>query len=91
MQRVAAARMFVRKPQLFIFDDISSALDVETEELLWTRLFANDSVSCVVVSNRREILERADKIIVLKDGRIESQGTLKEVLESSAELKEFVS
>ncbi|MDU1412778.1 MAG: ABC transporter ATP-binding protein [Clostridium sp.] len=91
MQRVAAARMFVRKPQLFIFDDISSALDVETEELLWTRLFANDSVSCVVVSNRREILERADKIIVLKDGRIESQGTLKEILESSAELKEFVS
>lgn len=91
MQRVAAARMFIRKPQLFIFDDISSALDVETEELLWTRLFANDSVSCVVVSNRREILERADKIIVLKDGRIESQGTLKEILESSAELKEFVS
>ena len=91
MQRVAAARMFVRKPQLFIFDDISSALDVETEELLWTRLFDNDSVSCVVVSNRREILERADKIIVLKDGRIESQGTLKEVLESSGELKEFVS
>ena len=91
MQRVAAARMFVRKPQLFIFDDISSALDVETEELLWTRLFDNDSVSCVVVSNRREILERADKIIVLKDGRIESQGTLKEILESSAELKEFVS
>ena len=34
------------------------------EELLWTRLFANDSVSCVVVSNRREILERADKIVI---------------------------
>lgn len=64
---------------------------METEKLLWTRLFADDSVSCVVVSNRREILERADKIIVLKDGRIESQGTLKEVLESSTEFKEFVS
>ena len=64
---------------------------METEKLLWKRLFTNDSVSCVVVSNRREMLERTYKIIVLKDGRIESQGTLKEVLESSTEFKEFVS
>lgn len=91
MQRVAVARMFVRKPQLFIFDDISSALDVETEKLLWTRLLANDSASCVVVSNRRAILERSDRIIVLKDGRIESQGTLNELLRDSTELKEVIS
>jgi ATP-binding cassette subfamily B protein len=38
-QRVAAARMFVREPQLLVFDDLSSALDVETERLLWARLF----------------------------------------------------
>lgn len=88
MQRVAAARMFVRKPQLLIFDDISSALDVETEKLLWTRLLANDEVSCIVVSNRRTILEKADKIIVLKDGGIESQGNLNEMLKGSTELKE---
>lgn len=91
MQRVAAARMFVRKPQLLIFDDISSALDVETEKLLWTRLLADDAVSCIVVSNRRVILEKADRIIVLKDGGIESQGTLNELLEGSTELKEVVS
>jgi len=88
MQRVAAARMFVRKPQLLVFDDISSALDVETEKLLWTRLLADDTVSCIVVSNRRTILEKADKIIVLKDGVIESQGTLNELLKGSIELKE---
>ena len=34
----AAARMFVREPRLLVFDDLSSALDVETERLLWERL-----------------------------------------------------
>jgi ATP-binding cassette subfamily B protein len=40
MQRSAAARMFVRRPELLVFDDLSSALDVETERLLWERLNA---------------------------------------------------
>jgi ABC-type multidrug transport system fused ATPase/permease subunit len=38
IQRVAAARMFVRAPELLVFDDLSSALDVETERTLWERL-----------------------------------------------------
>ena len=41
VQRSAAARMFVRDAELLIFDDLSSALDVETERVLWERLFAN--------------------------------------------------
>ena len=38
-QRAAAARMFAREPELLVFDDLSSALDVETEHTLWERLF----------------------------------------------------
>ncbi len=38
VQRAAAARMFVRQPDLLVFDDLSSALDVETERMLWQRL-----------------------------------------------------
>jgi ATP-binding cassette subfamily B protein len=38
-QRAAAARMYVRQPELLVFDDLSSALDVETERTLWERLF----------------------------------------------------
>jgi ATP-binding cassette subfamily B protein len=38
VQRTAAARMFVREPELLVFDDLSSALDVETEQILWRRL-----------------------------------------------------
>src|SRR5262249_6975324 len=41
VQRTAAARMFVRAPALLVFDDLSSALDVETEHLLWERIFTN--------------------------------------------------
>jgi len=38
IQRAAAARMFVRTPELLVFDDLSSALDVETEQMLWERI-----------------------------------------------------
>ena len=40
VQRAAAARMFLRRPELLVVDDLSSALDVETEKLLWERLIA---------------------------------------------------
>ncbi|MCJ7703310.1 MAG: ABC transporter ATP-binding protein/permease, partial [Anaerolineales bacterium] len=39
IQRTAAARMFARDPELLVFDDLSSALDVETERVLWERVF----------------------------------------------------
>ena len=88
VQRAAAARMFVRNAELLIFDDLSSALDVVTEQTLWQRLDERQrETTCLVVSHRRAALQRADQILVLKDGQVDGHGSLQELLATNREMQ----
>jgi len=88
-QRTAVARMLVRNAELLVFDDVSSALDIETEHLLWQRLFSSRSSTYLVVSHRRHVFQRADHIIILKDGQIEAEGPLATLLQTSPAMRQL--
>jgi ABC-type multidrug transport system fused ATPase/permease subunit len=86
-QRSSAARMFVPRPELLVIDDLSSALDVETEQTLWEQLAAEGQVTCLAASHRKAALRRADRIIVLREGHVVGAGTLDHLLETCEEMR----
>ncbi len=95
VQRSAAARMLVRRPELLVFDDLSSALDVETEAALWDHLFdprADDDgppPTALVVSHRRPALHRADLVVVVEDGEVVDRGTAEDLLDRSPAFRDL--
>ncbi|HEX6567906.1 MAG TPA: ABC transporter ATP-binding protein, partial [Acidimicrobiales bacterium] len=70
IQRAGAARALVRHPQLLVVDDLSSALDVDTEARLWDRVTDGGFETALLVSHRPHVLARADRVVVLDAGRV---------------------
>lgn len=84
-QRMAIARAIIKKPEILIFDDSTSALDLSTEAKLHKALRENLSgVTVIMIAQRIASVMRADKITVLENGSICAFGTHKELMESSS-------
>ncbi|MBX3016088.1 MAG: ABC transporter ATP-binding protein [Caldilineaceae bacterium] len=89
VQRTATARALVTAAELLVFDDLSSALDINTELALWQGLLAAPTRTYLVVSHRPHVLQQADQIVLLKQGHAEKVGTLQELLACSEEMRQL--
>ncbi len=83
-QRLCIARALLKKPKVLILDDSTSAVDTKTDALI-RRAFAEEipDTTKIIIAQRISSVERADKIIVMDGGKIESVGTHEELLERS--------
>jgi ATP-binding cassette subfamily B multidrug efflux pump len=90
-QRLAIARALVRRPEIYLFDDAFSALDLATDARLRAALRPETrDATVVVVAQRVSTIRDADLILVLEDGRVVGRGTHAELLESDETYREIV-
>ncbi len=90
-QRLAIARALVRKPEIYLFDDSFSALDLSTDARLRAALRpVTRNAAMVIVAQRVSTIAHADQILVLDDGEIVGKGTHTELLENCPTYLEIV-
>ena len=83
-QRLAIARVFYKKPQLYIFDDCLSAVDANKEKRILENLKKETvNKTTIIISHRISTIENSDNIIVLEDGKIIEEGTHKSLIENN--------
>ena len=90
-QRISIARAFLKDAAIILLDEISASLDVENEMEIQNsinKLIENKTV--IIVSHRMKSVEKADKIIVMNEGKVESVGRHDELLKNSDLYKEMV-
>lgn len=83
-QRICIARALIRKPKILILDDSTSAVDSDTEQRIRAGLSsALTDTTVLIITQRLNTMQSADRVIVLEDGRIEAIGTPSELIEKS--------
>lgn len=88
-QRLALSRLFLRKSDIWLLDDVMSAVDTETESLMVESLFTEEN-TLIISSHRPRALSKCDYVIYLKDGKIEDIGSYTELRQKHVELEEFI-
>ncbi len=89
-QRMAIARAVVKQPEIYLFDDSFSALDMKTDRTLRARLRENmGGATMLIVAQRVSTILDADRILVMEDGQIVGNGTHKELLRTCALYREI--
>ena len=90
-QRLNIARALLKKPCVYIFDDTFSALDFKTDATIRKNIKDNiKDATIIIVAQRVNTIQNADKIIVLNDGKVVGQGTHNQLLQDCPEYKEIV-
>ena len=89
-QRLSVARMLYADAELYIVDDISSALDINTSKKLWDNVLKNKEKTFIIVSNRQEELQYADQIIFMDKGKISQIGNYNSIVDKCMEFRELV-
>lgn len=90
-QRISIARALLKDAPIVLLDEATASLDVENESLIQealSELIKNKTV--IVIAHRMRTIRGADKIVLLKDGKIEASGTDSELLEKSALYKSML-
>lgn len=90
-QRLSIARELFKDAQILFMDEATSSLDSETENEIQDNLKKlKGSYTMIIIAHRLSTVKFADKIIVLKDGRIEEHGTFEELMETSEEFQRMI-
>jgi len=89
-QRISIARLFLKNPDIIIIDEGTSALDVETEEYIMEEIkreFKDKTI--IMITHRLKILDIAEKVIVMENGKIVEQGSKEELLNKKGVFYKF--
>lgn len=89
-QRIAIARALIRRPKILVLDNATSDLDLENEHQVHQALLDQTNCTVLLISNKMTVVEKADHIIVLKEGTVEEEGCHDDLLKKDGHYAELV-